>query len=42
MNRRHTKMEKKYDMGLAKMNNFSREYYENNLFENYFSSSIVK
>ena len=35
--RKHQKLEEKYDIGLVRMNNFSREQYENNVFENYFS-----
>lgn len=42
MKRRHAKMERKWDLGLVRMNNFSREQYENNVFENYFSASVVR
>ena len=35
-------MEIKYNLGLVRMNNFSREQYENNIFENYFSASVIR
>ena len=34
--------ERAWDRGLIKRNNTSREMYENNLFENYFSDSVVR
>ena len=34
--RDNDKLERKYDLNLARLNNFSLELYENNLFENYF------
>ena len=35
-------MEQRHDIGLVRMNNTSLEQYENNLFENYFSASVVR
>jgi hypothetical protein len=35
-------MERAWDRGLLKRNNTSKEMYENNLFENFFSSSTVR
>lgn len=34
--------ERAWDRGLIKRNNTSKEMYENNLFENYFSESVVR
>ena len=39
---KHENKEIKWNMNLVKRNNSSREVYENNLFENYFSNSVVK
>ena len=39
---KHESKEIKWNMNLVKRNNSSREVYENNLFENYFSDSVVK
>jgi len=36
------RLEVKHDFGLAKRNNFSKEMHFNNVFENYFSESVVK
>jgi len=40
--RKFLKLERAYDIGLVRMNNFSKEQYENNVFETYFSESVVK
>jgi hypothetical protein len=37
----HENKERRWNMNLIKRNNSSREMYENNLFENYFSDTIV-
>ncbi len=34
--------EQAWDRGLIKRNNTSKEMYENNLFENYFTESVVR
>ena len=34
--------ERQFDLALMRSNNFSREVYENNVFENYFSASVVR
>jgi hypothetical protein len=39
--RHHKKLEIAHDLGLIKRNNFSKEYHFNNVFENYFSESVV-
>ena len=38
---RHIHRERVYDLALQRLNNESREVYENNIFENYFSASVV-
>ena len=40
--RKFLKLERVYDIGLVRRNNFSKEQYENNKFEIYFSESVVK
>ena len=40
--RKFLKLERAYDIGLVRRNNFSKEQYENNVFETYFSESVVK
>lgn len=40
--RKFLKLERVYDIGLVRRNNFSKEQYENNKFEAYFSESVVK
>ena len=40
--RLHRKLEIAFDIGLIKRNNVSKEYHFNNVFENYFSESVVK
>ena len=39
--RRNERLERRHDINLARLNNFSLEQYENNTFENYFSASVV-
>ena len=38
----HEDRERAWDRGLVKRNNTSSEMYENNVFENYFSKSVVR
>ena len=38
----HEDCKRAWDRGLVKRNNTSSEMYENNVFENYFSESVVR
>jgi hypothetical protein len=40
--RYNKRLEERHDYGLAKRNNTSKEMHFNNVFENYFSDSVVK
>ena len=42
IDRMNSRLEKKYDLNLVRLNNFSKEQYENNLFENYFTDSVIR